>query len=124
MKTKKQNLVKALTAIAAANLEGYTVDAHTLQPITSGYAVAVIDTQNSFGTEGLERVINYVTSHKEINAFGGWYNKEDGQFYFDATVVVKDFNRAIDLARMNKQIAFYCLHTGITYDQDGNEIKD
>ena len=123
MKTTKQKLVKALTAIAAANLEGYTVDAKTLEPITSGYAVAVLDTQNSFGTEGLERVINYVTTHKEINAFGGWFNKEDGQFYFDATVVVKDFNRAIDLARMNKQIAFYCLHTGITYDQDGNEIK-
>lgn len=124
MKTKKQNLVKVLTVIASANLEGYTVDAKTLEPITSGYAVAVIDTQNSFGTEGLERVINYVTTHKDINAFGGWYNKEDGQFYFDATVVVKDFNRAIDLARMNKQLAFYCLHTGITYDQDGNEIKD
>lgn len=123
MKTTKQKLVKALTAIAAANLEGYTVDAKTLEPITSGYAVAVIETQNSFGTEGLERVINYVTTHKEINAFGGWYNKEDGQFYFDATVVVKDFNRAIDLARMNKQIAFYCLHNGKTYDQDGNEIK-
>ena len=123
MKATKQNLVKALTAIAAANLEGYTVDVKTLEPVTSGYAVAVIDTQNSFGTEGLERVINYVTTHKEINAFGGWYNKEDGQFYFDATVVVEDFEEAKELARANQQIAFYCLYTGITYDQDGNEIK-
>ncbi len=123
MKQTKQNLVKALTAIAAANLEGYTVDAKTLEPITSGYAVAVLDTQNSFGAEGLKRVIDYVTTHKEINAFGGWFNKDDCQFYFDATVVVKDFNRAKELARANKQIAFYGLHTGLTYDQDGNVIK-
>lgn len=52
-------LIVALSAVAANNKEGYTVDAVTLQPITKGYAVAVAATQNSFGPEGLARVIEY-----------------------------------------------------------------
>lgn len=34
-------LIVALSAVAANNKEGYTVDAVTLQPITKGYAVAL-----------------------------------------------------------------------------------
>ena len=121
MKTNKRTFA-ALAAIAAANPEGYTVDAPTLAPVTYGSAVAVADTQNSFGPEGLARVIGYVANHDDCQAFGGWYNKDDGQFYFDATIVVFDKEKAIELARRHDQKAFYCIHEGKTYDQDGNEI--
>ena len=91
------------------NKEGYTVNAATLQPVTTGYAVAVADTQNSFGFMGLVNVVKYVTEHPEINAFGGWYNSENNQFYFDATVIVDDLEAAKDLGRYNKQIAIFDL---------------
>lgn len=117
-------LISALTSIAALNPEGYTVYAKTLQPVTRGYAVAVAATQNSFGIEGLKRVVAYVATHKETQAFGGWYNRENEQFYFDATIIVATKDEAIKLAKKNNQIAFYCLHEGKQYDQDGNEIKD
>lgn len=113
----------ALTAIATTNTDGYTVNAKTLQPITTGYAVAVAETQNSFGPEGLAKVIKYVQDHPGIVAFGGWYNSENGQYYYDATIIVPTKSEAIELARINKQLEFYHLDNGKAYDQDGNEKK-
>ena len=109
MNKQQTKVLIALAAIAMANKEGFTVDAANLQPVTSGYAVAVADTQNSFGLEGLANVVKYVSDHPEINAFGGWYNSDNNQFYFDATVIVEDLAAALDLGRMHKQIAIYDL---------------
>lgn len=121
---KTTQLCAALTTIAATNMDGYTVNAQTLRPITTGYAVAVAATQNSFGPEGLAKVIKYVQDHPEIDAFGGWYNSDDEHFYFDATIIVATKSEAIELARINKQLAFYCLDNGKAYDQDGNEKEN
>lgn len=116
-------LITALSAIATANTDGFTVNANTLQPITTGYAVAVAATQNSFGPEGLAKVVQYVQDYSNVSAFGGWYNSEDGQYYFDATVIVATKAEAVALAQVNKQMAFFCLDTLTEYDQDGNEKK-
>lgn len=99
----------ALTTIASANKDGYTVDAATLQPVTTGYAVAVADTQNSFDREGLAKVIRYVEDHPEVNAFGGWYDREGGQYYYDATIIVHDLDQALELGRSNGQLAIFDL---------------
>lgn len=109
MNKKQIALMIALTAIASANKEGYTVNAATLQPVATGYAVAVADTQNSFGHEGLADVIRYVTNHPEVNAFGGWYDSESGRYYYDATIIVKDLNKALELGRANNQLAIFDL---------------
>ena len=109
MNKKQSTLLIALTNIAFTNPEGYTVNAATLQPVTSGYAVAVADTQNSFGLEGLANVIKYSETHQEINAFGGWYNSENGKYYFDATIIVDDLAKAIELGRVNNQLAIFDL---------------
>lgn len=120
---KTTQLIAALTTIATTNPDGYTVNAQTLEPIKSGYAVAVAETQNSFGPEGLAKVIKYVQDHSEIAAFGGWYNSDDKQFYFDATIIVATKLEAIELAKLNKQLAFFCLDNGKTYNQDGTERR-
>lgn len=72
MNKKQLSVLLALATIATNNKDGFTVNAVTLQPITTGYAVAVAETQNSFGLEGLANVVKYVSEHSEINAFGGW----------------------------------------------------
>ena len=46
---KKNFVISSVAAIAALNPEGFTVNAANLQPVTSGYAVALNCTQNSFG---------------------------------------------------------------------------
>ena len=113
----KKNLVIAkVAAIAALNPSGFTVDAATLQPVTAGYAVAMKQTQNSFGTEGLEKVANTIEElqasgnlNGRILAFGGWYDSESGLFYYDATVIYQDREKAIEAGRANEQIAIFDL---------------
>lgn len=109
MNKKETSVLIALATIAMNNKDGFTVNAATLQPVTKGYAVAVADTQNSFGFEGLVNVVKYVSEHSEINAFGGWYNTENNMYYFDATVIVDDLKTAKGLGRVNKQIAIFDL---------------
>lgn len=115
---KKNLIISSVAAIAAMNPEGYTVDAATLQPIKSGYAVSLAVTQDSFGAEGLVHVVDVIekmqnqgeTSHYDGLAFGGWYNAKNGHYYYDATVIVKDRTKAIELARVNGQLAIYDLN--------------
>ena len=109
MNKQQTKVLIALAAIAMANKEGFTVSAANLQPVKSGYAVAVADTQDSFGIEGLANVVKYVSEHPEVNAFGGWYNSDNNMYYFDATVIVNDLEAAKDLGRINKQIAIFDL---------------
>lgn len=114
---KKDLVISTIAAIAAQNPEGYTVNAATLQPITSGYAVGLSVTQDSFGAEGLVKVVNVIekmqnqgeASHFDGLAFGGWYNSKNGRYYYDATVIVKDRAKALELARVNSQLAIYDL---------------
>ncbi len=105
----KEALTKAVSDIAAANPDGFTVDAQTLMPVTKGFAVAVEDTQDSFGAEGLNKVINYVTSHSDVNAYGGWLNSDNNQFYYDATIICSTREEAETLAKQNHQIAYFDL---------------
>ena len=116
MNKKQLSILIALATIATKNKEGFTVNAETLQPVTRGYAVAVADTQNSFGLEGLANVVKYVSEHPEINAFGGWYNSKNNMYYFDATVIVEDLAAAIELGRMHKQLAIFDLANGLPID--------
>lgn len=109
MNKKQTSVLIALATIAMNNKEGFTVNAANLHPVTTGYAVAVADTQNSFGFEGLASVVEYVENHPEINAFGGWYNSENNMYYFDATVIANDLESAKELGRINKQIAIFDL---------------
>lgn len=113
MNKKQTSILIALTTIAIDNKEGFTVNATRLQPVTTGYAVAVADTQNSFGLEGLANVVKYVSKHPEINAFGGWYNSQNNMYYFDATMIVKDLKTAIEIGRANKQLAIFDLTNGV-----------
>lgn len=100
----------SLMEVATANPEGFTVDANTLQPITKGYAVAVAETQNSFGGYGLLKVMQYQQSNPaKVQAFGGWLDTKSNQFYFDATIICSDLETAKELGRRNNQLAIFDL---------------
>ena len=113
---KKNLVLSSVAAIAAINPDGFTVNAATLQPVNSGYAVALKRTQNSFGAEGLAKVANVIEElqasgnlNGRILAFGGWYDSESGLFYYDATVIYQDREKAIEAGRANEQIAIFDL---------------
>lgn len=111
---KKNLVISSVAAIAALNPEGFTVNAATLQPVTTGYAVALKKTQNSFGVEGkVANVIEELKASGNLNgralAFGGWYDSESGLYYYDATVIFEDRAEAIEAGRANEQIAIFDL---------------
>lgn len=113
---KKNLVISSVAAIAALNPEGFTVNAANLQPVTTGYAVALKITQNNFGHEGLEKVANVIEELQasgNLNgrtlAFGGWYDSESGLYYYDATVIFKNRAEAIEAGRVNEQIAIFDL---------------
>lgn len=113
---KKNSVIAKVAAIAALNPSGFTVDAATLQPVTTGFAVAMKQTQNSFGAEGLAKVANTIeelqasgNQNGRALAFGGWYDSESGLYYYDATVIYQDREKAIEAGRANEQIAIFDL---------------
>lgn len=111
-------IAAAVAIIAAVNPEGFTVDAATLQPIKAGYAIALKRTQNSFGAEGLAKVAGVIKELQKDKtaragrslAFGGWYDSESKQYFYDATVIVNDRVEALELGRANEQIAIFDLN--------------
>ena len=108
-KVSKQEAVKF---IATKNPNGFTVDKRTLKPITSGFSVAVSETQNSFGDEGVKKAVSHAEEKSYIEAIGGWLNSEDKQYYFDAVMVVQEQDVAAELGYRNKQKAIFDLNIG------------
>ena len=106
-----KRLLIAIAFLAASHPKGFTYNIQGGCVQTSGYAVAVAATQNSFGEDGLMKVVEYAVKHN-IECVGGWFDKKSGRFYFDATVIVKEKKEAIALGRANKQIAIFILNTG------------
>ena len=104
-------LFTTLSAIAAANPFGFTFNVESNQMQTSGFAVALEATQNSHGTDGLESVLNLVTSEAcPASSVGGWLDQEPGLYYFDATVIIEDRDAAIAFGRLQNQIAIFDLN--------------
>ena len=70
-----EQLFEAILKIADANPDGFTVDLTTLKKVTKGISVAYLETQDSFGEEGLKRVLNHALMHEK--KVGGWLNEEN-----------------------------------------------
>ena len=100
-----EQLFKAIQAIAEANPDGFTVDLTTLKKVTKGISVAYLETQDSFGEEGLKRVLNHALMHEK--KVGGWFNEENNQFYFDSIRIFTNLEEAKQFGRENGQIAIF-----------------
>ena len=103
-----RNLISKIKKIAADNPYGFTVDLD-LKPIAhqSGFLVSLPETQNSFSDEDLERVIRIAKRKKTF--IGGWFNPQNGKYYYDATIWEKDLEMALKIAKDNLQIEIYDL---------------
>ena len=108
------NLFTTLTMISAANPGGFTYNVNNNCLQSSGYAVALNATQNSFGAAGLESVINLVAAGTlGATCIGGWLDEVTGLYYYDAVVIVEDRDAAIILGREQQQIAIFDLSNSI-----------
>lgn len=99
------NLKKAIERIARQNPDGFTVELPTLKAVTEGISVSYLETQNSFDSQGLEKVITHALTHNKV--VGGWFNAENGKYYYDSCQIFTNRNEAIEFGKANKQIAIF-----------------
>ncbi len=104
-----KDLINKLQAIAEANPLGFTVTLPNCKPVQSGWAIGMIETQNSHGRKGLKKALEISLATTKV--FGGWkgYN---GKFYFDAVIIEHDDSKAYDLKYENQQLGIYNIGTG------------
>lgn len=113
---KETNIVKAIEQIAVKNPSGFTVDKN-LSPIIKGYAVATKLTQNSFGTQGAANAvaIAFYQSLEKFDGVGGWFNADNGQYYYDAVRIFRTKKQAEKYAQEQDQLAYFHLTSGKEY---------
>lgn len=104
-----KQMINAIEKIAKENPEGFTVKLPEMNWVISGYIAAYKDTQNCFGSEGLEKAVQHALNHDKI--VGGWLNEENKLFYFDSSKVFENEEEAKKFGRENEQIAIFDLNT-------------
>ena len=104
------SFVAAIIAVADANEYGFTINASSLEDVKHGYSVAIKETQNSFGPEGIENVHDAIIAGLADHV-GGWLDSETGLYYFDAVRIFTNLDEAMNFARENGQIAIFNLDT-------------
>lgn len=106
-----KNLFLTVSAIAAANPAGFTYDVQNGSFPSSGYVIALQETQNSFNAEGLQKCLQVIAAGNTLaTCIGGWLDTESGLYYYDASIIVEDLQTALTLGRLNKQIAIFDLN--------------
>lgn len=101
-----EKLIQSLKQLSQTQPQGFTVDLN-MNHINKGFAVAVIDTQDSFGEEGLRNVAAFAIEHGL--SVGGWFSESDQKFYWDAVKVLNSKSEAIGYGKANKQFAIFDL---------------
>lgn len=94
-----------LKKIAEANRDGFTVSLLDYSTPKKGYCVAMQLTQDSFGDEGLRKVIEI--AEQSTFTVGGWYDYQSNQYYYDCVMIVQDLEEALQLGRANHQLAIF-----------------
>lgn len=105
-------VVENIKQIAKDNPDGFTIKLEPNGEITypnKGWCVGIAETQNSFGEEGIRRVIP-IAMRKTNGVIGGWLNGSD--YYFDATMIIHDKEKAINFGKENGQIGIFNLEDG------------
>jgi hypothetical protein len=100
--------------IASSHSYGFAVRIPNGEPVTEGFAVAYEATPNSFDEDGLRKCLAHAERH--ANIVGGWYNEDDGRWYWDSVRILTDRDEPIAFAREQKQLALFDLN-------EGNEIR-
>ena len=121
-------------AFSQTHPDGFTINIRTMTEPTEGIAVSYAATQNSYSCvpsvaselsssvrDQLDKVVSHALQHEGY--VGGWYNGEDGLYYFDSTKLFpeNDLKGAIQFGKENGQYSSFCEPDG-TYWGFGIEV--
>jgi ABC-type amino acid transport substrate-binding protein len=111
-------------AFSQTHPDGFTINIRTMTEPTEGIAVSYAATQNSYSCvpsvaselsssvrDQLDKVVSHALLHEGY--VGGWYNGEDGLYYFDSTKLFpeNDLKGAIQFGKENGQYSVFILST-------------
>lgn len=102
-----ENLINEIMRIANENPDGFTIYLPSLEFVKNGWVIANIATQDCFGDSGLRKALDFAMNHNRI--IGGW--KDGDKFYFDATIVEPNRDIAVEIMKLNKQLAIFNLNS-------------
>ena len=104
-------IAEKVWAFSQTHPDGFTIDIRTMTEPTEGIAVSYAATQNSHSRDQLDKVVSHALRHEGY--VGGWYNSEDGLYYFDSTKLFpeNDLKGAIQFGKENGQHSVFILST-------------
>jgi hypothetical protein len=105
---KKDLVISTIAAIAAQNPEGYTINAATLQPITSGYAVALHPSSIAI----LPLLIPQRSARRQA---ADRKRKQDEEIQEKQRIAREINERRKELAAMPKGFFTVCLHATVNF---------
>ena len=99
--------------------DGFTLDVRTMTEPTEGIAVSYADTQGSHSRSQLNVVVDHALQHEGY--VGGWYNSENGLYYFDSTRLFPEtaLGAAIQFGKENGQMSAFILSSYTDVPLDG-----
>ena len=118
------NIADKVWAFSQNHPNGFTLDIRTMTEPTEGIAVSFAATQNSHSCvpsvaselsssmrDLLDKVVHHALQHEGY--IGGWYNSQDGLYYFDSTKLFpeNDLKGAILFGKENEQHSIFILST-------------
>ncbi|WP_199659201.1 hypothetical protein [Parabacteroides sp. AF48-14] len=104
-----EQLIDRVWEHSLINPDGFTLNIETMKPVKYGISVAYKETQDSFGKESLNGVINHALEHGKT--VGGWLDTESNRYYFDSVKIFKnaEIDKAKEFAKENDQLAIFDL---------------
>ncbi|MBP5770779.1 MAG: transporter substrate-binding domain-containing protein [Bacteroidaceae bacterium] len=86
---------------------------------TEGVAVSYAETQNSYSRNQLDKVVRHALKHDGY--VGGWFNAENGQYYFDSTKLFPEtsLKEAVQFGKENGQHSVFILSSYTDVPLDG-----
>ena len=113
------NIADKVWAFSLSHPDGFTIDIRTMTEPTEGIAVSYAATQNSHSRDQLDKVVSHALQHEGY--VGGWYNSEDGLYYFDSTKLFpeSDLKGAVQFGKENGQYSVFILSTYTDIPLDG-----
>ena len=106
-------LYNAIWAMGLMYPDGFTIDISTMRQPAEGLVVSYAATQNSFDRKSIPAVVKHAREHQGY--VGGWYNPENGKYYFDSNRIFPEDSlaAAVQFARDNGQHTVYIASKGI-----------
>ena len=116
------SLADSIWVFSQMHPDGFTLNIYTWEEPEEGISVAYSATQDSHDRADLDLVVSHAQAHGGF--VGGWFDSEDGSFYFDSVRLFPEDSlaQAWDFARENGQLAFYILSSGteVRLEEDSN----